>query len=98
MSLIKKNITDSINNIGEFLGIIKLRNISTVILQKHLQQLRKTHKGKFHDAESFESAKITDILQELVDSGVDVNPIFVEGKWCEIDTPTDLEIARENFL
>ena len=32
--------------IGEFLGIIKLRNISTVILQKHLQQLRKT-KAKY---------------------------------------------------
>ena len=67
-------------------------------LKKYLNELEKNHKRKFHDAESFESAKITDILQELVDSGVDVNPIFVEGKWCEIDTPRDLEIARENFL
>ena len=84
--------------IGEFLGIIKLKNNGAQILKKYLNGLEKNHKGKFHDAESFESAKITDILQELVDSGVDVNPIFVEGKWCEIDTPTDLEIARENFL
>ena len=84
--------------IGEFLGIIKLRNISTVILQKHLQQLRKTHKGKFHDAKSFESAKLMDFLQDLVESKVEINPIFVDGKWCEIDTPKDLELARKQFL
>ena len=84
--------------IGEFLGIIKLRNISTVILQKHLQQLRKIHKGKFHDAKSFELAKLTDFLQDLVESKVEIDPIFVDGKWCEIDTPKDLELARKQFL
>ena len=83
--------------IGEFLGIIKLNNASTVILQKSLQQLKKTHNGKFHDAQSFQCAKITDILQELVEINIEINPIFVNGRWCEIDTPNDLEIARKQF-
>ena len=97
---IKKDISEksSGQKIGEFLGIIKLRNISTVILQKHLQQLRKIHKGKFHDAKSFELAKLMDFLQDLVESKVEINPIFVDGKWCEIDTPKDLELARKQFL
>jgi choline kinase len=28
---------------------------------------------------------------------VEINPVFVKGNWCEIDTPMDLEIAREKF-
>ena len=83
--------------IGEFLGIIKLNNASAVILQKSLQQLKKTHNGKFHDAQSFQCAKITDILQELIEINIEINPIFVNGRWCEIDTPKDLEIARKQF-
>jgi len=84
--------------IGEFLGIIKISKSNTLILQKCLHQLQKNHKGKFHDAQSFKYAKITDFLQELIESNIDINPIFVCGKWCEIDTPKDLEIAKEQFL
>ena len=35
------------------------------------------------------------MLQELIDLGVNISPITVDGKWCEIDTPQDLERARE---
>ena len=37
------------------------------------------------------------MIQELIDSGVNVEPIFISEKWCEIDTPQDLEIARKLF-
>jgi len=84
--------------IGEFLGIIKIGKLYAPILQKYLLQLKKNHKGKFHDAESFECAKITDFLQELLESNIDITPIFINGKWCEIDTLQDLEIAKEQFL
>ena len=62
-----------------------------------MQQLKKTNNGKFHDAQSFQCAKITDILQELIEINIEINPIFVNGRWCEIDTPKDLEIARKQF-
>ena len=39
-----------------------------------------------------------DFLQDLVESKVEIDPIFVDGKWCEIDTPKDLELARKQFL
>lgn len=83
--------------IGEFLGIIKLKNQSTKIFQSMMLKLEKNHKGKFHDAESFKLSKLTDYLQELIDTKIDITPIFVSGKWCEIDTPKDLEIARKKF-
>ena len=36
------------------------------------------------------------MLQELIDSGILVEPIIINGKWYEIDTPQDLQIARKN--
>ena len=37
------------------------------------------------------------MLQELIDLGYEVDPIIVNSKWCEIDTPQDLEKARKLF-
>ena len=57
----------------------------------------KNHKGEFHEASSIKTAYITDILQELIDKNFKVNPIKIEGNWCEIDTLQDLEVARKKF-
>ena len=83
--------------IGEFLGIIKLSPSGSKIIIKKYEELEKSHIGKFHDADSLERAKLVDILQELIDSKVDIFPIAISGKWCEIDTPKDLERARKIF-
>ena len=31
------------------------------------------------------------------DSKIEISPIAISGKWCEIDTPKDLERARKIF-
>ena len=59
--------------------------------------LNSSCQGKFHDAPSFQQAYLTDIIDELIQTNEDVNPIFVDGNWCEIDTLEDLEIAREKI-
>ena len=83
--------------VGEFLGVIKLSaNGSRTIIKKY-EELEKSHVGRFHDANSLEKAKLADILQELIDSKIEISFIPVNGKWCEIDTPKDLERARKNF-
>jgi NDP-sugar pyrophosphorylase family protein len=56
-----------------------------------------SHQGKFHDAPSLEKAYLTDMLQELIDSGFRISPIYISGEWCEIDTPQDLKKARKLF-
>ena len=96
---IQKNISkcDNNQNIGEFLGLMKLsKNASNILVQKY-SELENSHVGKFHDAHSLKQAYITDMLQEIIDSDYLVEPILIEGKWCEIDTEQDLEIARQNF-
>jgi len=96
---IKKNIqTANIEEkIGEFLGILKLSNKGSTIFVDRFNQLKNNHEGKFHDAPSIKKAYLTDMIQELIDSGNSVSPILINGKWCEIDTEQDLERAKRIF-
>ena len=97
---ISANITSldmKTQQIGEFLGVIKLSGKGSKIMIKKYEELESSHKGKFHDADSLEKAKLVDILQELIDSKIDIHSISITGKWCEIDTPKDLERARKIF-
>jgi choline kinase len=96
---LRKNISECKENekIGECLGLMKFsRKASKVFLDKY-SELEISHQGKFHNAPSLEKALISDMLQELIVSGIRISPIYVSGKWCEIDTPQDLQIARKLF-
>lgn len=95
---IKKNIGPKKNYIlGEFLGLIRLSAKGAKTFVNKYNELEKLHKGTFHEAPSLQKAYLTDMLQELIDSKIDVTPIFIDGKWCEIDTPQDLSVARKMF-
>ena len=96
---IRKNISKCEKNqiIGEFIGIMKIsKNASDILVQKYLE-LEKSHIGKFHNAPSLKQAYITDMLQEIIDSDYLVEPVIIEGKWCEIDTIQDIEYAKQIF-
>ena len=96
---IRKNISKCEKNqiVGEFIGIMKLsKNASDILVQKYLE-LQKSHIGKFHNATSLKQAYITDMLQEIIDSDYLVEPVIIEGKWCEIDTIQDIEYAKRIF-
>ena len=96
---IRKNISKSLENqqIGEFLGIMMLSSEHVKILLERYSYLKKNHVGAFHNSSSLSNAYITDMLQEIINCGVTVNPIFTDGKWCEIDTPEDLKNAEKSI-
>lgn len=94
---VRKNIVSTKNKVGEFLGIMKLSTKGSEIFVKKFQMLEKLHKGPFHDAASLKKAYLTDMIQELIDSNINVKPIIISGKWCEIDTKQDLQRACKMF-
>ena len=94
---IQKNIKSSTDMVGEFLGIIKLSSHGAKILTDKFEYLLANHTGTFHNAASLKKAYFTDFIQELVNSKIVVTPIFISGKWCEIDTNQDLERAQKMF-
>jgi len=85
-------------DIGELLGIIKLSAQGSKKLLDIYEKLEKYHTGKIHDAESFKKAKFVDILQELLQNKVNIMPVSINGKWCEIDTLDDLNRAKKLFV
>ena len=94
---IRKNISESLQNqqIGEFLGIMMLSSDHVKILLERYSYLKKNHIGTFHSSSSLSNAYITDMLQEIINCGINVNPVFTEGRWFEIDTPEDLKNAEK---
>jgi len=96
---IRKNISESLQKqqIGEFLGIMMLSSDHVKILLERYSYLKKNHVGAFQNSSSLSNAYITDMLQEIIDSGINVNPVFTEGRWLEIDTPEDLKNAEKSI-
>ena len=90
---IRKNISESLENqqIGEFLGIALLSSDQIKILLERYSDLKKNHVGTFHNSPSLSNAYVTDMFQEMINCGANVKPVFIEGKWFEIDTPEDLK-------
>lgn len=88
---------DSDNIIGEFIGLMKLSKRGSEIFVKKYEECEKNHFGPFHNSPSFKMAKIIDMLQELIDSNINIEPCLIKGKWCEVDTPLDLLRARRIF-
>ncbi len=95
----RKNISKALENqqIGEFLGIMMLSSEQIKILLERYSDLKKNHTGTFHGSSSLSNAYITDMIQDMIDYGVNVNPVFTEGKWFEIDTPEDLKNAEKSI-
>ena len=64
-----------------------------------LRLLRATYAGReqepFQRAASYRNAYLTDLWQHLIDAGVRIDPILIDGQWREIDTGQDLERARQ---
>ena len=94
---IEKNIKNDNLSIGEFLGIIRFANDGARIFVKKYEEIFEKNQGKFHKASSILKSYLTDMLQELIDCKIKIEPIFISGKWCEIDTMQDLKNAEKKF-
>ena len=80
-----------------FLGIIKFSPYGSGVFVKQYEELIKIHAGTFQQAPSILKAYLTDMIQELINSGMDVAPVFVNGKYFEIDTPEDVKNVEKSI-
>jgi phosphoenolpyruvate phosphomutase len=79
---------------GEFVGMAMFTAKGARTLTDAYGQLRETKTtGVFHEAESLRGASFTDLLQELVDRGQEVQAVDVYKGWLEIDTFEDYRRA-----
>ena len=82
---------------GEFIGLARFTRAGAEMMKVAYHNASENHDRPFHHAASFRKAYMTDMIQELVDRGMTVASVDIEGGWSEIDTPQDLERARKLF-
>ena len=85
--------------IGEFIGLTKLGPRGVATVARTLDTLARRYDGRddqpFQRAATYRNAYLTDLWQELIDGGIRLDPVLIEGSWREIDTGQDLERARQ---
>lgn len=83
---------------GEFIGMMKLTPRGADIFKRHFHRAKALYWNKpFQRAKRFQSAYLTDMIQEMVDLGVHVHCVIIERGWKEIDTVEDYEKALIDF-
>ncbi len=94
---IGRDVTDTRNVHGEFIGLAKFSKRGAEILKSGYERASVRYKtGAFHRAPSLDRAYFSDMVQELIDQGYPVHHVDIKGGWAEIDTLEDFDrVNRE---
>ena len=79
---------------GQYIGLLRFRDGGVRALRSVYHDLRSRFSGRpWRGRDQFESAYMTDFLQELIDRGFAVTAVPVVHGWVEFDTQRDYEIV-----
>jgi choline kinase len=85
--------------IGEYIGLARLGARGVATVANTMDQLTVKFAGREHEpfqrAATYRNAYQTDLWQTLIDGGIPIEPVFIDGQWREIDTGQDLDRARQ---
>ena len=79
------------------MGLVKLSKNGCEIFLDTYSKLSRKNLEKFHSSKSLKKAYLTDMIQEIIDLGNNVEMIQTDKKWFEIDTMEDIEKVRAKF-
>lgn len=84
--------------VGEFIGLSRLGPRGVAAAARTIDQIALAYADRedepFQRAARYRNSYLTDLWQQLIDTGTQIHPIFIDGQWREIDTGQDLERAR----
>jgi len=90
-----KTIDGNAENVGEFIGLLKLSRQGCKIFKEEFKKAKKKYSKKpFVNAPLFEKSYLTDFLNHLIFLDYKVQCMLVEDNWREIDTEQDLKNAE----
>lgn len=78
---------------GEYTGVALFSQKGFQLLKERYQELLSQPKRPFHEAESLQTASLTDLIQELIERGVEVSCVEVSSGWMEIHSFEDYKLA-----
>jgi choline kinase len=80
---------------GEFIGVARFSAEGAAQLREYYHRCRQAHAGRpFREAAVFEKAYLIHLFQEMVEAGVRFDHAVTHGRYREIDTQEDMELAQ----
>ncbi|MCP6719466.1 MAG: phosphoenolpyruvate mutase [Patescibacteria group bacterium] len=79
----------------EFIGIAYFsENGAKILKDTYFDVVVKYSNNRFHEAENIHKANFTDIIQEIINRGYEVNVLKTHKGWMEIENEDDLKLAE----
>jgi phosphoenolpyruvate phosphomutase len=80
---------------GEFIGLAKFSAAGAAALARVWERAHaRGMEQPFGQAATLRQAYLSDALNQMADDGVTLTPVFIDGRWREIDTEEDLSRAH----
>lgn len=80
---------------GEFIGVMKASAAGAARLVQAFDRAEKEYKGRmFREGRTFEKAYLIDLLQHMLEKGVEMHRVDTHGGYMEIDTLEDASLAE----
>ena len=80
---------------GQYIGLIK---ISKSAVKKFIEFYESLDKDKSYDGKDYDNMYMTSLIQMITENLMDVNPVFINGGWIEIDSVDDLKAYGVDYL
>ena len=77
---------------GQYIGFLKVAGEDRLLFKKYLIDFCENHNTK----SIAKKAYLTDFLQYLINNGIQIKEIPVNGGWIEIDNPSDVDAAKKS--
>jgi len=83
---------------GEFTGVAKFSPQGASALRQHYHRCKARYAGKpYREAATFEKAYLIHLLQDMIESGIEMAHADTPGNYIEIDTQQDFELAQNSW-
>ncbi len=84
---------------GEFIGLARYSARGARKLREVFEDVRQAHgdEDPFQAAPKLRKAYLTDLYCEMIDRGIDIGWVPIDGGWREIDTVEDLHRVRDEW-
>lgn len=81
---------------GEFIGVARFTPAGAQMLREAYHRCHALYAGKpFRESSVFEKAYLIQLLQEMLEQGVEIGHVETKGQYREIDTQEDMALAEK---
>ena len=88
---IGQNVSKIEDIAGQYIGLLKFSGNGL----RTLKILLDSYDISSETEQTFRRMYMTDLLQGLINSGISIQPHWIDGKWLEVDSVSDLKVAEK---